>query len=131
MTTSTQLQHWMRYEPRFVGVFPLDRIPHLRRGQHSLIVNTHSSNLPGEHWVAIRTMWDRAFVFDSLGSRLLPPSLCHHLLVYCNVAFVYLSDVCVQPANAITCGQHCVYFLYCMLPAPSEEALYDFIHELD
>ena len=49
---------------KWVGVFPLDKIPINRRG--GMIINTQESNLPGEHWIAIYVD-DSIFVMDPLG----------------------------------------------------------------
>ena len=36
----------------FIGVFPLDKLPSKIYYGDKLIVNTDTSNLPGEHWLA-------------------------------------------------------------------------------
>ena len=42
-----------KYVPNFAGVFPLDRLPKSLRAPANFIVNTHTHNLPGEHWIAV------------------------------------------------------------------------------
>jgi hypothetical protein len=122
----------MRYDPTFVGVFPLNRIPHLRKkSNNGFIVNTQTDNLPGQHWIAVRTMLDRAWIFDPMASHPPPPALCHHLLLYCNISFLYVCKVSIQPALTLTCGHHCVYFLYHNLPALSENDVIQYINKLD
>ena len=37
----------------FKGVFPRDKLPFIHTYPASLIVNTHTSEYPGEHWLAI------------------------------------------------------------------------------
>ena len=50
----------------FRGVFPLDKLPdYLQPGAY--VINTHSSNLPGEHWIAISVRHDIIRVFHPLG----------------------------------------------------------------
>ena len=131
MSTTDQLNWWMRYDPSFVGVFPLNKIPHLRRcASRALIINTQTDNLPGQHWIAVRTMWDRAWIYDPMASHPPPPALCHHLLIYCNIAFLYICNVAIQPPLTNTCGHHCVYFLYHNASAPSEQAVVQFINKI-
>lgn len=130
MSTTAQLKQWMRHDPTFIGVYPLNKIPHLRSGMKSFIINTHTDNLPGQHWIAVRSMWDRAWIFDPMAAHPPPPALCHHLLVYCNISFLYVSKVAAQPPSTQTCGHHCVYFLYNNVPAPSERVVLDYINKL-
>ena len=130
MTTSTyQLTHWMRHDPTFIGVFSLDMMPHLNKPRWSLIFNIQTRNLPGLHWIAVRCHYDQAWVYDPLGQ--LPPSeLCHHLTQHCFIHDIHVSNVAYQLPNTLSCGQHCVYFLYHSVPAPSEQAAYSFVKNL-
>jgi hypothetical protein len=121
----------MRYDPTFVGVFPLNKISHLRTKASAFIVNTHTDNLPGQHWIAVRTMWDRAWIFDPMSAHPPPPALCHHLLLYCNIAFLYVCKVSAQPPSTQTCGPHCIYFLYTGQSATSENDVIEFINKID
>ena len=51
---------------KFVGVFPLDKIPKkLRCGGY--IVNTDPSTQPGEHWIAFNVRQNSISVFDPFG----------------------------------------------------------------
>ena len=63
MTSTDELQHWMRFMPGFAGVFARDETPHLFDGQ-SMIVNTDTSNLGGTHWLAIVLNGRRRRYFD-------------------------------------------------------------------
>jgi len=52
----------------FKGVFPRDKLPFIHTYPASLIVNTHTSEYPGEHWLAI--FFDKSKhceFFDSFG----------------------------------------------------------------
>ena len=42
-----------KYVPHFLGVYPLDKLPSAIRAPSNFIVNTHTHNLPGEHWLAV------------------------------------------------------------------------------
>jgi hypothetical protein len=131
-TTTEQLTHWMRHDPTFAGVFPLNGIPHLPSSNKScsFIVNTHTDNLPGQHWIAVRIVYDQAWIFDPLASLPAPSALCHHLLAHCHIRVLHVSPVSVQPANSLSCGQHCVYFLCTGAPALSEKSVHLFISKL-
>ena len=80
-----------------------------------LIVNTHLSTMPGEHWLAIYiTKHKQGFFFDSFGNP--PdydnfPSEINKFLVK-NCTNISYSRKQVQSNYATTCGQHCVFFLY-------------------
>jgi len=131
MTSSSQLQRWMRFEPHFIGVFALDRLPSLpiATNYHSFIVNTHTHNLPGEHWIACRIVHDHAWIFDPLAY---PPliHLCQHLIQNCHVNHLNTySESPIQAPHTWTCGEHCVYFLYHLAPAPSEGSVINFINK--
>ena len=132
MSTTEQLTRWMRKDPSFVGVFPLNKIPHLSTSSmYGLIVNTQTDNLPGQHWIAVRILFDRAWIFDPLAMQPPPSSLCDHLLQHCNVHTPYTCTLAVQPPTSQTCGHHCVYFLNMLKPAPSERAVVEYINKLD
>jgi len=55
-----------QYVRRFDGVFSSDRLPPNPR---LLVTNTHSSDMPGEHWIAISVDDDGRYgeYFDSFG----------------------------------------------------------------
>ncbi len=132
MTDTEQLDHWMRHEPSYLGAFALDQLPALRPPQknHCFIVNTQTSNLPGQHWVAVRVRYGSAWIFDPLAQ---PPmaELCDHLRH--RVGFIhslYLCKTKVQPSGSQTCGPHCVYFLYTFEAAASESLVLSFVHGL-
>lgn len=63
---------------RFIGVYPLNHIPILRKGYYGFIVNTDSDNLRGKHWIAVYVTPHVTHVFDSFG-RIYPPYLINKL----------------------------------------------------
>jgi len=105
-TTTEQLTLWMRHDPTFMGVFPLNCVPHLPPGKtnNCFIVNTHTDNLPGQHWIAVRLVYDQAWIFDPLASSPPPYALCHHLLAHCHIRVLHVCAVSVQPRNTLSCG---------------------------
>lgn len=92
--------------PNFIGVFPIDHVPNSKLRQYSFIVNNQSSNLPGQHWIAVSIKNRHAYIFDPLG---MPPpyqltkSLHGHEIKYNTVQY--------QPANSNLCGQFALSFL--------------------
>ena len=58
----------VRSKRAFVGVFSIDMLPrHLPKLPILLILNTHTKNLPGQHWKAVYiNQFRRGEVFDSL-----------------------------------------------------------------
>ena len=114
--------------PQLCGVFPLNKIPHLNSSivMHGLIVN-----LPGQQWISVRILFDRAWIFDPLPLHPPPPTLCDHLLHHCNIRSLYISTLHVQPPTSQTCGHHWGYFLNMLQPTPSERAVLEYINKLD
>ena len=68
------------------------------------VVNSDTSQLPGEHWIAFYyTDIDNSEFFDSYG---LSP------LVYGFDVDSLYSSRCLQSSTSTVCGQYCIYFLY-------------------
>lgn len=91
----------------FRGVYPLDKIPFLINGGY--IVNTQTSSLPGEHWIAFHVNPLRVAVFDPLGRFY--PSILVRKLHTLNRSIVY-NKIMYQNPFSNTCGQYCLAWLY-------------------
>lgn len=107
----------MTCNTHFLGVLPSDQLPKksLRNLPAFCIINTHPSNMPGEHWIATYLSQDGpACFFDSFGnppdSDRFPTTIETFLTT--NAVDVIYSDRRVQDFSSDTCGQHCVFFLY-------------------
>lgn len=102
-----------------LGVIPYDYLPiePLRKLPSVVILNTHPSGMPGEHWLAIYINENSVgCFFDSFGNS--PdyqgfPSEIKDFLNR-NSKEVQHSIVQVQDFSSDTCGQHCLFFLYHM-----------------
>jgi hypothetical protein len=130
MTTSYQLTEWMQqHDPSYIGTFSLNTVPSSPSNSFSFIVNTHTENLPGQHWIAVRGISDEAWIFDPLA---LPPpfALCNHLLLHCHMNKLYCCKTQVQPSFTQTCGHHCVFFLLTNSAASSESVVTSFVKNL-
>ena len=97
----------------FLGVYSVNGLPSIhptRKGPVTLIVNTDTTNLPGQHWIAIYIDKDNTGeVFDSFGR--LPPSYVQRWM---NLRTRYWSHSkeCVQSLFSTQCGAFCLYYLY-------------------
>ena len=114
----------------FIGVYAIDTlpksIPHL---PVLLIVNTHTRNLPGQHWKSIYITKERiGEVFDSLGgpvSTLLMKWLNTFTRKWSSNTFV------VQHPLSPTCGAFAVYYVLTRLKKRNmKEFLRIFSHDL-
>lgn len=99
---SNEIEFFMQSEINFVGVFPFDRRPDIKRLPSGVIFNLDEASKPGSHWVAVyfRTYFCCEY-FDSFGS---PPtkSLRNYLFKYSNK--IYYNNVTIQAAMSFYCG---------------------------
>lgn len=92
---------------RYLGTFALDKVPlHFIKDaklQH-FIINTQTSNLLGQHWIAV-TVYDndKAYIFDSFGVP--PPTLLVNQLKKRGIRKIYYSKRQIQPFDTLICGQ--------------------------
>lgn len=92
---------------RYLGTFPLDKVP-LRFVKDALlqhfIINTHTSNLPGQHWIAVTVHnGKKAYIFDSFGIP--PPRLLVTQLKQRGIVEIYYTKRQVQAFDTLICGQ--------------------------
>ena len=95
----------------FRGVCARDQLPTRLQFPSCLIVNTHSSREPGEHWLAVYyDINGLCEFFDSYGR---PPS-AYRLYSYLKSTSrrVTWNRTCFQPIDSNACGYYC--FLYLM-----------------
>ena len=94
----------------FIGTFPRDGIPVPDKLPKGYIINTHTSDLPGEHWVAIYIdSRGRGQYFDSYGLFPLYNEFTEFLNDYCT-SWNYNSRT-FQSSNSSTCGLYCIFFI--------------------
>src|SRR6266849_6159685 len=82
--------------PHFVGVFSSNTIPYINQG--SIVVNTQSDNLGGEHWICA-IINDIILYYDPLNFPLF------------QVPFAS------QSISSQLCGEYCVFFIKNRYPA--------------
>jgi len=100
-----------RYVPNFIGVYPLDKLPYIRKYPTSFIINTHTHNLPGEHWIAVHIdKYGVIHAFDSFG-HYYPWLLRQYLEQRSRGRKVKYNSIIFQESSEKTCGLYCVAWL--------------------
>ena len=92
----------------FKGVYSLDTLEALTNNS-GFIVNTHTSNLPGEHWIAVCVKTSEIEVFDPLGVYY-PAKLVSHLHKSGHHR-VHYSNLKAQDPQTTLCGNYCLIWL--------------------
>lgn len=95
--------------PKFIGTFPIDRLPTPKYSDIAFILNHDIMNGPGIHWVAvIVTKNNKVEYYDSLGNP--PPDELYdwHKIISFN-------QKPTQNMFSDTCGEHALYYLYLRL----------------
>lgn len=117
MTNTLQLDKMARQlfsNNTYLGTFPINQVPTKRFNHNRLqhfIINTQTSNLPGQHWIAVSLHQRRAYVFDPFGQP--PPSLLiQQLLQHGGIQQIYYNTKQVQPINSQICGQLALQHLH-------------------
>jgi hypothetical protein len=109
---SITIRRFLKNANNFVGVFPRDLIPNnITKRPVSLIVNTDTSDKPGEHWVAIYLNENGSGeYFDSYGLPPLFDEFYFFLNTTCPLGWAY-NKITLQCLSCITCGHYCVLYL--------------------
>ena len=95
----------------FRGVYARDRLPTRLPFPSCLIVNTHSSREPGEHWLAVYYGINGVCeFFDSYGRS--PATYRLYSYLQRTSRRVTWNRICFQPFDSNACGYYC--FLYLM-----------------
>lgn len=111
----------------FKGIYALDKLPARGYKNVMFIANTDTSNLPGEHWIAIVVRNNQPYCFDPLGMH--PPLSVinwlnrHYDTWSCNMRRV-------QPIFSTLCGYFCIHFLYATTRNYLQNETYDEIIDL-
>ena len=105
-------------ERAFLGVFALERIP-TNLYQHKLpvhfIVNTQTSNLPGQHWLGVSILSNgQVYIFDPLGQSP-PQALVRQLQRQRGVHRITYNKHQYQSFLSTQCGQHVLSYLSAQL----------------
>lgn len=105
----TILSHNKYTKNYFTGVFPIDKIPKYVKKPTMLVINTDSSNKPGQHWLALFLPENGCIIeyFDSYGmqpiNKRIITFLKHNSIKY---NFLY-NNKRLQHAFSTVRGQYC------------------------
>jgi hypothetical protein len=97
------------FKHKYIGTFPADKIPKLKKNQ-MMIVNNQNSNQGGEHWLGIcKTKDDTILIYDSFGRRhfKILPALSNST----NDVIKETENDPEQKKIQKDCGQRCLAFL--------------------
>lgn len=91
-------------KPCFLGVFASDELPHIDKYPVCFIANTHASEKPGEHWIAMFFNGTDVEYFDSYGMK----PRTEFKIYNPNVVNKY----CLQNIDSVVCGEYCIFYLH-------------------
>lgn len=97
----------------FKGVYSMDTLPTCLQScslpPYRFIVNTHTSNLPGEHWLAVSyEKHGHIYVFDPMGFYY-PSYLMKYLSKFHKP--IHSNKIPYQSPTNKMCGQYCLRWL--------------------
>lgn len=93
---------------RFVGVFPIDKLPSYLDQKSCLIFNMDPSHKAGSHWVALLRAFDNNYeVFNSLGTNF--PEI-EPYLKFADASYEYNLNAFQMPTTS-SCGLYTIFFL--------------------
>ena len=106
---SFQINRLLYYNNSFIGCYPYDTLPYIKRKSNiSIVINTANSKLIGEHWVAIKMINNECFYFDSFGVGIVNENIKEFVKIYKTVIY---STRCIQNIESDKCGEFCVAFI--------------------
>jgi hypothetical protein len=107
MTTSKQIEDYLRSDGNFLGCFPHDNLPPFPSTlPKSIIINTDSGR--GEHWIAMLFTKKKCFYFDSFGVPVINTNILNYVKQYKTVTY---SNQCIQDYLSTSCGLFCIAFV--------------------
>jgi hypothetical protein len=94
----------------FLGVFPRDLLPQVKKVPCSAVINTDSSREPGQHWIAFYVDEKRVCTFfDSYGRRPSEFNLDSYFQSF-SLEIKY-NDQQIQSVKSSSCGHFCIFFI--------------------
>ena len=93
----------------FIGVYPIDLIPHDLPILSLIVVNLDSSEKKGSYWIVLHFQRKHVEYFDSLGKQ--PKKEIHDLLPSKGFTYKY-NKKRIQSPHTDSCGMFCFYYSY-------------------
>ena len=110
MTTSVEIENYMKEDEGFLGCFAYDDLPPIpNKFPASMIVNTHKKNQPGEHWLGLVLTKNKCFYFDSFGAPIIEDIIISYL--HQKYKKVIINNECIQHTYSASCGLFCIAFI--------------------
>jgi hypothetical protein len=94
----------------FVGVFPRNKLPVIKKYPSCLIINTDKASESGTHWVAVYLENVTGEYFDSFGRVPMYREIFDFMERNCPGGWRY-NSFAFQDENSTVCGQHSIFFL--------------------
>jgi hypothetical protein len=115
--TSLDIFHHLKIDSfsrkKFKNVLPKDRLPKNVQYPSAYVINTHKSNQPGEHWLAVfYNKNGKCTFFDSFGFS---PNLygLERFIEKSSTSWEY-NSMRLQEYGSVVCGYYCIYFIQLM-----------------
>ena len=109
MTSSDEIEFYLRANSHFMGCFGINNLPKRLKFPCSLIINTDPTTEPGDHWLGLYLTKNKCFYFDSFGLGIMDQSIVTFLKQHYNK--VTVNNECIQHHNSDKCGLFCVAFI--------------------
>ena len=125
MSTNFQLEHYLRNEKGFLGVYPSDKLPKNPPSGSSLIANYSKAGERGSHWVAmsglntIHTEYFDSYGFEADDDDLLlgETTSFENYLKNNSINGKYTTNkIELQSLNSDVCGEYAAWFIKYGLP---------------
>ena len=115
----------------FDGIYARDQLESIIIRPRLIIVNTHPSNLKGEHWLLFFFRGQVVEFFDSLGKdvREYGSDICEFIYRYSTE--VVSSKIQVQPPKTDLCGQLCLFYAYKCCQGYEMENILNSMHDIE
>ena len=113
----------------FEGVYPSDHLKTFSRKPDLIVVNTHPSNKPGDHWLLFFNGGPGVIeMFDSLGRD--PEHYGKDIQDFITrfASTVKFINHRVQPVNSALCGLYCLYYAYFRCNGKSMNSIVSMMH---
>ena len=99
-------------EKIFDGVFPVDKLSHIKRKPELIICNTDPSYKSGQHWLLFFFHNDVVDYYDSLGEDIGFYGKDFINFIKKFAKSIQSTTYRSQPRNTSLCGHYCLYFAY-------------------